>query len=103
MNPDYVQGMGANQQQSCHYDAMTSHSITLSRTVNASPEQVWCVFTYIPAAADTLSGVEGIEMLSEPPYGVGTRWRETRTMFGKKATEEMWVTGAEGSKYRCRG
>ena len=74
---------------------MTTHSISLSRRVTASPEQVWGVLTDIPGAAETLSGVRGIEMLSEPPYGVGTRWRETRTMFGKTATEELWVSAAD--------
>ncbi|WP_460464092.1 SRPBCC family protein [Arthrobacter pigmenti] len=71
---------------------MTSHSISLSRHIAASVEQVWKVVTDIPRAADTLSGVTRVEMFTEPPYGVGTRWRETRTMFGKQATEEMWVT-----------
>ncbi|GAB3530424.1 SRPBCC family protein [Arthrobacter monumenti] len=74
---------------------MTSQSITLSRPVAAAPERVWRVLTDIPGAAGTLSGVDRIELLSQPPYGVGTRWRETRTMFGKKATEEMWVTAAD--------
>lgn len=74
---------------------MTSHSISLSRRVTASPEQVWRVLTDIPGAAETLSGVRRIEMLSGPPYRVGTRWRETRTMFGKTATEELWVSAAD--------
>lgn len=74
---------------------MTSDSIDLSRHVAAAPEQVWRVLSDIPGAAGTLSGVNRVEMLSEPPYGVGTRWRETRTMFGKQATEEMWVTAAD--------
>ena len=34
-----------------------------------------------------------VEMLTDGPVGVGTRWRETRMMFKKEATEEMWVTG----------
>nr|WP_026535977.1 SRPBCC family protein [Arthrobacter sp. H14] len=61
----------------------------------ATPAQVWRVLTDNPGAADTLSGVDRVEVLSQPPYGVGTRWRETRTLFGKKATEEMWVTAAD--------
>lgn len=77
---------------------MTRHSITLSRAVATSPERVWRVLTDIPGAADTLSGVDSVEMLSEPPYGVGTRWRETRTMFGKKATEELWVTAMDAPR-----
>lgn len=74
---------------------MTRHSIVLSRPVAATPERVWNILTDIPRAADTLRGVDDIEMLTEPPYVVGTRWRETRTMFDKKATEELWVTTAD--------
>ncbi|MGH2577387.1 MAG: SRPBCC family protein [Actinomycetota bacterium] len=39
--------------------------------------------------------MERVEMLSEGPFGVGTRWRETRRMLGKEATEEMYVTASE--------
>jgi len=31
-------------------------------------------------------------MLSEGPFRIGTRWRETRVIMKKEATEEMWVT-----------
>ena len=37
--------------------------------------------------------ITALEMLSEGPFGEGTRWRETRVMFKKEAVEEMWVTG----------
>ena len=71
---------------------MTSQSIVLTRSVNAAPTSVWSVLTDIENAAATLSGVDSVEVLGSGPYAVGTRWRETRTMFGKKATEEMEVT-----------
>jgi len=34
-------------------------------------------------------------MLSDGPYGEGTRWKETRTMMGRAETVEMWVTLAD--------
>jgi carbon monoxide dehydrogenase subunit G len=74
---------------------MTSQSIVLSRSVNAPPEKVWAVIVDIENAATTLSGVDEVEVLGSGPYAVGTRWRETRTMFGTKATEEMWVTAVD--------
>ena len=47
-----------------------------------------------------MSGVDSIERLSGPDFGVGTRWRETRTMFGREATEEMEVaTVTPGRSY----
>lgn len=71
------------------------HTISVTRHVNASPEKVWAVITDIPGSADTLSGVNRIEMLSDGPYGEGTRWKETRTMMGRSETVEMWVSQAD--------
>jgi hypothetical protein len=36
-----------------------------------------------------------VPMLSEGPYGAGTRWKETRTMLGRAETGEMWVAQAD--------
>jgi hypothetical protein len=62
-------------------------------------DRVWSVFTDIAAGAERLSAVEHLEMLTEQPFGTGTRWRETRQMFGKSATEEMWVTDVEPMRF----
>ncbi|MFC4605347.1 SRPBCC family protein [Rhodococcus kronopolitis] len=70
---------------------MANNEIRLSRQVNATPASVWAVLTNLDGAQDTLSGVTKVERVSGPDYAVGTRWRETRKMFGKEATEEMWV------------
>ena len=67
----------------------------LSRHVAADPATVWEVLTNIPEAPRTLSGVRSVEILTESPYEPGLRWRETRTMFGMKATEEMMVLASE--------
>jgi len=48
--------------------------------------------TDLEGSAERLSGVNEAEILERPEFGLGTRWRETRTMFGKEATEEMVVT-----------
>ena len=69
--------------------------IFLTERVDAAPEKVWAVLTNVPQAADTLSGVTRVEMLSEGPYGVGTRWKETRTMAGRAETVEMSVSEAD--------
>ncbi len=36
--------------------------------------------------------MQDVEVLTPRPFGVGTRWRETRTVMGRSATEEMTVT-----------
>jgi hypothetical protein len=40
-------------------------------------------------------GIDAVDVLTPGPFGVGTRWRETRTMMGRSATEEMSVTAVE--------
>lgn len=63
--------------------------------IDAPVERVWQVFTDIEHADKMLAAIESIELLGAPEFDVGFRWRETRTMFGKQATEEMWVTICE--------
>ncbi|GLB63122.1 hypothetical protein NCCP2495_10000 [Dietzia sp. NCCP-2495] len=69
--------------------------LDLSRHVAADPHTVWDVLTDIPNAHRTLSGVTAVEILTAGVYEPGFRWRETRKMFGMKATEEMMVQSAD--------
>ncbi|MGA5197581.1 SRPBCC family protein [Streptomyces exfoliatus] len=70
-------------------------SVVVERRVAASPGRVWEAITDLPDMPRVLSGVEKVEVLTEGGFGVGTRWRETRRMLGKEATEEMTVTECE--------
>jgi uncharacterized membrane protein len=68
----------------------------VSRAVAASAQQVWDVVTDIEGSPAVMTAIEHVERLDDRPgFGVGTRWRETRTMFGKQATEEMEVTAVD--------
>lgn len=49
-------------------------------------------------AAHTVEDITKVEMLTDGPVSVGTRFRETRVMMGREATEEMEVTFFEPSK-----
>lgn len=69
--------------------------IVVSRTIEASPERVWEVVTDLDHAHETLSGVVSVQRMTDGPYAVGTRWQETRKMFGREATEEMWVAESD--------
>lgn len=61
--------------------------------IHAPIDQVFTAFTDLSNMPERIKGIEKIEILHEPAVmQVGTKWRETRTMFGKQATEEMWVT-----------
>lgn len=75
-------------------------TVSVRRNVQASPARVWSLATDIDRWPETMSGIEGVEVLAQPDFGVGTRWRETRTLMGRQATEEMWVTALdEGRSY----
>ena len=74
------------------------HSLSLTQHIQAPPEKVWSVITDIPGSAATLSGVDSIQLLTDGPYGEGTRWKETRKMLGKAETVEMWVAEAERNR-----
>lgn len=71
--------------------------LEVSREIAAPAARVWDVVTDLAGSADVLGAIEKIEILEgpAPKLDVGTRWRETRTMFGKSATEEMVVTAVD--------
>lgn len=67
--------------------------VEVTREIDAPPSRVWEVITDLEHSAQVVSGIEQVERLDDHDgFVVGTRWRETRTMFGKQATEEMEVT-----------
>jgi hypothetical protein len=73
-------------------------------SIQATRPAIWAAITDIPNAATTLSGVEQIEIVTQPPTGlVGLKWKETRILFGKPATAEKWITDAvENESYKTR-
>lgn len=52
---------------------------------------VWSVVTDIERAAEHIPAIKSIEILDGPRAGKGLRWRETRVMFGREATEVMEI------------
>jgi hypothetical protein len=72
--------------------------------ITAPAAAVWNVITDIENATQTISGIELIEVLEKPENGlVGLQWRETRTVFGKTATEVMQITdAAENDSYTTK-
>lgn len=77
----------------CGVFAMT---ITVSEKINAPRERVWNLITDSDAWARNISGIKSVEVLEKPASGiVGLKWREKRELFGKEATETMWVAAAE--------
>jgi len=68
--------------------------------INSSKEEVWKVISDIENSHNTIRGIEKIEILERQENEfIGLKWRETRTMFGQKATEVMWITDAVENEY----
>lgn len=73
--------------------------LTVSQDVDAGPESVWAIITDFDLFEQTVSAIEKVERLDDGEgFGVGTRWRETRTMFGRTATEDMEVTSIDDGR-----
>lgn len=65
-------------------------------SIPASSEQIWRVISDIRHAHQHISAIKSLVILEQPKEGLkGLKWQETRTMFGKDATEVMWITESE--------
>jgi hypothetical protein len=70
-------------------------SITVKKHIEAPVEDVFTTATDFANAGHAIDRIEKIEMLTDGPVGLGTRFRETRHFYGKEVTEEMEVTAFE--------
>ena len=70
---------------------MGAWEMTVRERIAAPPEKVFAVASDFAGAAERIDGILRVEMLTPGPLAVGTRFRETRKMFGKEASEEMTV------------
>jgi uncharacterized protein YndB with AHSA1/START domain len=69
--------------------------VTVETEIAAPPDIVFATMTDVARWPDFIGGVERVEVLTEGPVRVSTRFRETRQMFGRPATEEMTVADLE--------
>ena len=67
-------------------------SFTFEIHVDAPIEATFDAFTDLRNAPDRLEQIVDLEVITDGPVGAGTRFRETRVMFGKSCTEEMEVS-----------
>ena len=72
---------------------MVAHAHTLHAhgEIAAAADDVWAVLTDVARFGDILTGVRNSELLTDGPYDVGTRWRETRHFFDHNGVEELEV------------
>jgi carbon monoxide dehydrogenase subunit G len=66
--------------------------VTLSAFVNAPRARVFHLFADVENAPGRVKGIKRVELLTSGPVGLGTRFKETRLMFNREATEVMEFT-----------
>jgi uncharacterized protein YndB with AHSA1/START domain len=64
----------------------------------APPPKVFAAATDLDALRRWMPGFVGVDKLTPGPFGMGTRFRETRKLFGRDATEYFEVTGYQPGK-----
>lgn len=75
-------------------------NVKVEQPIHATREKIWQVIADIDHAVNNINAIEKVEILERPPEGLkGLKWRETRTLFGKTATEVMWITEAVENQY----
>lgn len=75
----------------------------ISERVAAPADVVFALACDFANAPQRISGIKKMEVLTQGPVGVGTRFRETRVMFGKEATETMEIVDFQpGRSYTLR-
>ena len=72
--------------------------VAVSVAIAAPVEEVFALFTDLEQLPGRVQAIIRIEKLTPGPVGVGTRFRETRVMFGKEATEEMEFVAFEPNR-----
>ena len=67
----------------------------VSSEAKAPVERVFRLFTDIEHAAERVSGIKKIEIMSTGPFNLGFRWIETRDVLGRIDDAEMEITAFE--------
>jgi len=67
-------------------------SFTTTTRINAPAPRVFEMLSDFAGAPQRISAIKRIEMLTPGPVGVGTRFKETRVMFGREASEVMEIS-----------
>lgn len=77
-----------------------SASVEIKRPI----EQVWKTIIDFENCSNYIQAITKLEILNKPEDTlIGFKWKETRVMFGKEATETMWITDyAENDFYQTR-
>jgi hypothetical protein len=70
----------------------------IERRIERPAAEVFAASADFAGAPARIPGIVAVEMLTAGPVGVGTRFRETRVMFGREASETMEVAEFEAGR-----
>ncbi len=78
-------------------------SMTMTESFDAPPQELFRVMTDLEGCPERIEDIIKVEVLTDGPVGVGTRWNETRKVMGREATEQMEIVAFEdGRSYTVR-
>jgi uncharacterized protein YndB with AHSA1/START domain len=70
----------------------TSTTVSVSTCIAAPIRRVFEMFTDLDHAPAHVSAIRELQRLNSGPFGLGTRWRESREILGRVDTADMEVT-----------
>lgn len=80
------------------FSVSAMQSLLVATHVEAPLDFVFACALDMPRWPERIPGIKAVEMLSGGPIQVGTRFRETREMYGRLATEEMEFTALDAPR-----
>ena len=72
--------------------------VKVSTEVKAPVERVFELFTDIEHAAERVSGIKEIRVMSTGPFNLGYRWTETREVMGRLDDATMEISSFERNR-----
>ncbi|HVK07307.1 MAG TPA: SRPBCC family protein [Gemmataceae bacterium] len=72
---------------------------TLTRTYPASVADTFALFTDLANAPDRIPAIKKIELLTPGRVGLGTKFKETRVVFKREATETFEITAFDRDRH----
>jgi uncharacterized protein YndB with AHSA1/START domain len=73
-------------------------TVKVTKDIEAPVSQVFGQFTDIEHGPSHVSAIKKVEMLTPGDVGLGTRWRETRDVLGRRDDAEMEITAYERNR-----
>lgn len=74
--------------------------VSVSVEINKPVKDVWDTISDIENCPKVISSIVDLQVLENPADTfVGFKWTETRVMFGKEASETMWITDYKDQEF----